>query len=652
MRGPTPFTKLLVANRGEIAVRVMRTAQRMGFGTVAVYSRADAEAVHVGMADEAVCIGEPAPGESYLRIEAIIEAARRTGADAVHPGYGFLSENPDLPAACAAAGIVFVGPGAEAIRAMGDKARAKALMEAAGVPCVPGYQGEDQGEERMLTEARRIGFPVMIKATAGGGGRGMRLVAGEGDFLDRLKSAKSEAWSAFGNDVVLLEKAIINPRHVEIQIMADRHGNVIHLGERDCSVQRRHQKLIEEAPSPAVGPALRAEMGRASVEAAKAIGYEGAGTFEYLLDAEGNFYFMEMNTRLQVEHPVTEAITGLDLVEMQLRVAAGEPLALEQEDVTFDGHAIELRLCAEDPEAGFMPQSGRLALWQPADSVRVDHGLKSGADVPPYYDSMIAKLIAHGPTREDARRRLIAGLQESVAMGVRTNKDFLGACLAHPVFAAGAATTGFVADHGDALTGAGAGGEARAAMIAAALLRAGSGTRLTHGFFAPLRLSRGEVEYQPRVQVRGGGVCHVEMEGHEPIGLRLIEALGHRVRFETDGAERVATLATGAGGVTIQSGGQSGVWCFDFTDLTYQPGVTAQMAGGDGKLRATMNGSVVSVDVAVGDMVAAGQTLLVIEAMKMEHAHASPVAGRVAAVNVDKGMQVSTHAVLVEIEAE
>ncbi|MCA8899920.1 MAG: acetyl-CoA carboxylase biotin carboxylase subunit, partial [Hyphomonas sp.] len=461
--------RILIANRGEIALRIHRAAHEMGIETVAVHSTADADAMHVRLADHAVCIGPPSATDSYLNVAAIISAAEVTDADAIHPGYGFLAENEALPVACAAAGIVFVGPGAEAIRSMGDKAGAKALMIAAGVPCVPGYQGEDQSEATLLEEARRIGFPVMIKATAGGGGRGMRLVEREAEFAGLLKSAKSEAKGAFGNDVVLLEKAIADPRHVEIQIMADRHGNAIHCGERDCSVQRRHQKVVEEAPSPVVSPELRARMGQASVDAAKAIGYVGAGTFEYLLDGEGNFYFMEMNTRLQVEHPVTEAITGLDLVELQLRVAAGEALPLAQEDVRFSGHAIEVRLCAEDPQAGFMPQSGVLALWEPAGFVRVEHGLRSGLEVPPYYDSMIAKLIAHGSSRDDARRRLVAALEQTVAMGLRTNKDFLGDCLEHPVFAAGEATTAFIGDHGAALLADGAEGEAQAAMVAAAV---------------------------------------------------------------------------------------------------------------------------------------------------------------------------------------
>ncbi len=644
----TRITKILVANRGEIAVRVMRTARAMGYGVVAVHSDADADAEHVRMADEAVCIGGAAPSQSYLRIDAIIAAAQATRADAIHPGYGFLAENPALPEACEAAGIVFIGPGAEAIRSMGDKAGAKALMIAAGVPCVPGYQGEDQSEARLLDEARKIGFPVMIKATAGGGGRGMRLVADEASFPGHLKSAKSEARSAFGNDIVLLEKAIVDPRHVEIQVMADRHGNAIHLGERDCSVQRRHQKVIEEAPSPAVSPELRARMGQASIDAVKAIGYVGAGTFEYLLDAQGGFYFMEMNTRLQVEHPVTEAISGLDLVELQLRVAAGEVLPLAQEDVTFAGHAIEVRLCAEDPAEDFMPQSGTLALWEPSPHIRVDHGLRTGSEVPPYYDSMIAKLVAHGSSRDDARRRLIAALGDTVAMGLRTNRDFLGDCLAHPVFAAGEATTAFIGAHGAELHAAAQGHEARAAMIAAGILRAGPGMRLTHGYPTPLRLKRREAERQPMVRALRDGLVRVEMAGADPVEMRVVARDGTRVDLEIDGARCRAVLLARQGGVTLQMEGR----CHDFDDLTFAPAVIAAAAAGDGKVRASTNGNVVSVDVAVGDLIEAGQKLVVVEAMKMEHSHASGVAGKVTAVSVTCGMQISTHDVLVEIEAQ
>ena len=355
MTASTPFSKILIANRGEIALRVMRSARALGYRTVAVYSTADAQARHTLEADQAVCIGEPLPRQSYLNIPAIIAAARLSGADAVHPGYGFLAENPAFAAACAEDGLVFIGPSSASILAMGDKAGAKALMRAAGVPCIPGYQGDDQSAGRLAAEAALIGWPVMIKATAGGGGRGMRRVDRAEDFAEALVSAQSEALSAFSDAAVILERALIAPRHIEIQVFADRHGNALHLGERDCSVQRRHQKLIEEAPSPAVSPDLRERMGAVAVQAVRAIGYEGAGTLEFLLDAQGDFFFMEMNTRLQVEHPVTEAITGLDLVDWQLRIAAGEPLPLRQDQLRFDGHAIELRLCAEDALLGFMP---------------------------------------------------------------------------------------------------------------------------------------------------------------------------------------------------------------------------------------------------------------------------------------------------------
>ena len=420
----TPFHKILIANRGEIALRILRSARALGYRTVAVYSTADAQARHALEADEAVCIGEPLPAQSYLNISAILAAARQTGADAIHPGYGFLAENEDFAQACREAGLVFIGPSPESIRAMGHKAEAKRLMQKAGVPCVPGYDGDDQSSERLAQEAQRIGYPVMIKATAGGGGRGMRKVEQAQAFADALRSAQSEALNAFGSAQVLLERAIVEPRHIEIQVFADRHGNAVHLGERDCSVQRRHQKLIEESPSPAVSVALRERMGHTAVQAVQALGYEGAGTLEFLLDASGEFYFMEMNTRLQVEHPVTEAVTGLDLVEWQLRVAAGEALPLQQSQIQFNGHAIEVRLCAEDPAKGFMPQSGRFCEWSSSTALRVEHALSADSEVPPYYDSMVAKLISHGAHRQEALRRLRAGLQDTVALGVTTNQAF------------------------------------------------------------------------------------------------------------------------------------------------------------------------------------------------------------------------------------
>jgi len=420
------FKSLLIANRGEIALRILRTARRMGLRTIAVYSDADRDAPHVRAADEAVRIGGPAPRDSYLDIGAIL----RAGGEAVHPGYGFLSENADFAEAVLKAGRTWVGPPPAAIRAMGDKANAKAIAARAGVPVLPTYDKDPA-------------FPVMIKALAGGGGRGMRLVRSKAELTAALKSARSEAGHAFGDERVLLEKALLRPRHVEIQVFADGRGNCVHLGERDCSVQRRHQKLIEETPSPAVDAKLRAQMGKAAIAAAKAVGYVGAGTVEFLLE-EGRFWFMEMNTRLQVEHPVTERVTGLDLVEWQLRVAAGEPLPARQQDIGFSGHAIEARLCAEDPARDLLPQAGTLTQWQPSSRVRVDHALAPGIQITPFYDSLVAKLIAHAPTRDEARAQLAAALEETVATGVPTNKDFLAAVLRDRRFANGEATTDFL----------------------------------------------------------------------------------------------------------------------------------------------------------------------------------------------------------------
>ncbi|HSS82544.1 MAG TPA: biotin carboxylase N-terminal domain-containing protein, partial [Reyranella sp.] len=418
------FSKILVANRGEIAWRVMRTARAMGYRTVAAYSDADKDAPHVCFADEAVRIGPPPVGESYLSIDRILEAAHKSGVDAIHPGYGFLSENEAFATACENAGLVFIGPPPAAIAAMGNKAAAKRRMIDAGVPCVPGYQGPDQSDANLAKEARKIGLPAMVKAAAGGGGRGMRLVERDADLLEAIRTARAEAESAFGSGELILEKAVVDARHVEIQVFADAHGNAIHLGERDCSVQRRHQKVIEEAPSPAVNADLRNRMGAAAVAAARTIGYRSAGTVEFLLGADGAFYFLEMNTRLQVEHPVTEAITGQDLVAWQLKVAAGEKLPLTQEQVRFSGHAIEVRLYAEDAYAGFLPQTGRIDVWRPATGpgIRVDHGMKDGLAISPFYDPMIAKVIAHGANREEARTRLVQALRDTVVLGPITNR--------------------------------------------------------------------------------------------------------------------------------------------------------------------------------------------------------------------------------------
>ncbi len=641
----TPFNKLLVANRGEIAVRIIRSAHAAGLATVAVYSEADAGAVHVQMADESICIGGAPSRDSYLKIDRIIEAARATGADAIHPGYGFLAENAGLPEACVKSGIVFVGPAAEAIRALGNKATAKALMIEAGIPCVPGYHGGDQDAEALQARADQIGYPIMIKAVAAGGGRGMRLVEKAGDFKTALRSAKSEAKGAFGDDTVLLERAILNPRHIEFQVFGDRYGNAIHLGERDCSVQRRHQKLIEEAPSPAVSPELRARMGAAAVQAAKAIGYEGAGTLEFLLAQDGSFYFMEMNTRLQVEHPVTEAVTGLDLVAMQLDIAAGRALSIRQEDVRFTGHAIEVRLCAEDPEEDFMPQSGRLSLWLPSPALRIEHGLRSGAGIPPFYDSMIAKLIAHGPDRDAARRKLIRGLEDTVALGIRTNQGFLADCLAHPAFVRGEATTAFIGLHqGDLLAGCGR-DETAAAVRIAAMLRAAPDVSITHAFPAPVRLRRGDRVSEMRVFAGRKGHCRVEHDGAVS-ELHVAAAGAEAYALNEDGRTfRVSMVRTGRD-VWAHIGGRA--WGFE--DITFDPpaGVEAE---GDGKVRASMNGRVVSLDVAIGDKVVRGQRVLVLEAMKMEHAHLAAIDGIVEAIHVAEGDQVEAYRIVVEVAA-
>lgn len=451
----TPFRKLLIANRGEIARRIIRTAHRMGLETVAIHSDADCDALHVREAGSAISIGGTIARNSYLKVDAVLEAARVSGAGAIHPGYGFLAENALFAERCKEEGIVFVGPSPAAIRSMGDKAAAKAVMEQAGVPCVPGYRGANQSVEHLAMEAERIGYPVMIKAVAGGGGRGMRLAPDAAAFADLLRAAQSEAQAAFGNPHVLLERAIIEPRHVEIQIFGDRYGNAVHLGERDCSVQRRHQKIIEESPCVALSPATRTRMGEVATAAVKAMGYEGAGTLEFLLSPAGEFYFMEMNTRLQVEHPVTEMVTGLDLVELQLRVAAGEPLPFAQDDVAFAGHAIEVRVCAEDETKGFLPKSGTIERWRTPPGLRVESAVGAGNTVPPYYDSMIAKLIAYGVDREAARQALIDGLGELEVTGVPTNRNLLKRCLEHPVFIAGGATTGFLEGYRSDLAPAG-----------------------------------------------------------------------------------------------------------------------------------------------------------------------------------------------------
>ncbi len=651
MTSMTRFSKILVANRGEIALRVIRSARALGYRTVAVFSSADADAQHVHQADQAVWIGEALPAQSYLCIEAIVQAAQRSGADAVHPGYGFLAENAAFAQACRDAGLVFIGPSPESIRAMGDKAGAKRLMELARVPCIPGYQGVDQSPQVLLAEAARIGYPVMIKATKGGGGRGMRLVHTEQEFPELLRRAQSEASNAFGDGTVILERAIVEPRHIEIQVFGDRHGNAIHLGERDCSVQRRHQKVIEEAPSPAVDAALRERMGAAAVAAVRAIGYEGAGTLEFLLDRRGDFYFMEMNTRLQVEHPVTEAITGLDLVEWQLRVAAGEALPLRQEQVRFQGHAIEVRLCAEDAHKGFLPQSGSMRRWQVPAGIRVEHALQSGSVIPPYYDSMIAKLVAHGADREEARRRLLYGVQDLVALGLTTNQEFLGRCLTHPVFVAGGATTAFIARHGQELLTVDPIVQRRAVVLASWLLHETAGEArsrdhrpLTHALPVGMSFMLDGVAQSVRVAQLASHRFAIDIDG-EQHALEVVSVDEHTARCIVDGVIEGLALAREGPILWLCHEGRT----HQVTDLTRAVGVRLGETGGDGSVRASMNGRVVAVMVAVGQRVEAGEPVFTLEAMKMEHVHNASVDGVVTALHGVVGDQLTSGRLVAEI---
>jgi geranyl-CoA carboxylase alpha subunit len=649
----TPFRKLLVANRGEIALRVLRAARAAGYRTVAVCSSVDRDALHAREADQAVVLGGPLPAESYLDVEAVLRAALATGADAVHPGYGFLAEDAGFARACRSAGLVFVGPPAEAIAAMGDKAAAKRLVIAAGVPCIPGWHGEDQSDATLRVEAERLGYPLLVKAAAGGGGRGLRLVAGPAELADALRSARSEAQGAFGSSALILERAVADARHVEIQVLADRHGHVVHLGERDCSLQRRHQKIVEEAPSPAVGPGLRDAMGAAAVAAARAVAYEGAGTVEFLLDRDGRFWFLEMNTRLQVEHAVTEAVTGLDLVDLQLRVAAGEPLPFAQADVRLAGHAIEARLCAEEPRRGFLPAGGRVEAWRAPAGARVEHALEPGGEIPPYYDSMVAKVICAGATREEARRKLAAALRELVLLGVETNQAFLLRCLEHPAFAAGAATTGFVAERAEELLAPDAATAARARALAALVLwttspsgPAGPASSIAPRLPVSLRVvvdgARSEVTLAPL----GGGRHAVAADGRT-FELELLEAGAGTLRFACDGViERAAFVRTPHALLLGYRGEAHRV-----DDRTHAAPERRREAAADGRIRSPMNGRVVALHAKVGDPVRRGHPVLTLEAMKMEHVQVAPVAGTVAAIHVGVGDQVAASHLMAEIAA-
>jgi geranyl-CoA carboxylase alpha subunit len=690
------FSKILIANRGEIACRIARSAQALGYRTVAVFSDADAQAPHVSLADEAVRLGPAPAAESYLSIPALLDAARRTGADAVHPGYGFLSERAEFAQACQDAGLVFIGPPPQAIRAMGDKAAAKRLMIEAGVPCAPGYLGDDQHDATLCAEGKRLGVPLLVKAVAGGGGRGMRLVRDLAELPEAIAAARREAMSAFGDDTLMLERLIERGRHIEVQVLADRHGHVIHLGERDCSTQRRRQKLIEEAPSPVADEALRQAMGADAVAAARAVGYVGAGTVEFIVStgADGRLqhHFLEMNTRLQVEHPVTECVTGLDLVAWQLRVAAGQALPWHQSDIRLSGHAIEVRLCAEDPYAGWMPQTGVVRHWQPSRSaqagheglgtvgvrvhappnhhpatddsrLRIDHGLREGQDIGPHYDAMVAKFIAHGRTRAEAARQLVRALEDTPLMGVATNARLLRDLLRSADFAESRITTdtldgwmtqvhpllqrpeppedawrvafalhGSRSDHDRAVQ------PGRTLRTTGAAIGSGMAQEVPKTPLRPAGLTAFDLTLTCGAQSR---TARLPLDGVER--LSMDEAPGHH-RLAIDGVQ--STVLTNADGSSLHLAWDGHV--FTFTE----PGAAPQSLRDDDPLaaRAPVTGRLVTLRVAAGDTVTAGQPLASIEAMKMEMVVIARCAGRVAAVHADVGVAVASGALLVTLE--
>ncbi|QLA82843.1 ATP-grasp domain-containing protein [Acidovorax sp. JMULE5] len=695
--------KILIANRSEIARRIIHTAHRMGIETVGVYSDPDANALHVREATQAVALGGASSADTYLRIDKLLAAARATGADAVHPGYGFLSENADFAQAVVDAGLTWIGPPPAAIRALGSKAGAKALAAAHGVPCLPGYAGDDQSDERFAQEAARIGYPAMVKAVAGGGGRGMRLVTDAAQLPAALASARSEALAGFGCGDLLIERALLRPRHVEVQIFADAHGACIHLGERDCSVQRRHQKLIEESPSPAVDAALRERMGACAVALAQAAGYVGAGTVEFLLEGKdlsdagppqlakapsggsepreagsvgAQFFLMEMNTRLQVEHPVTEALTGLDLVEWQIRVARGEPLPITQSQVALQGHAIEVRLCAED--AHFRPHTGRVQHFSAPTAtaferaapgaLRFDHALEEGSEVSPHYDAMLGKLIVHAPTRAEAIAALVRALNGTRVLGLPTNRAFLAACLGHPVFQGGQALVPFLAEHATDVQELLLKDELSAliplalAAIFASTSTAPASASLPCALARPLRLRHQGTVLPLAVRELGAGRLQVEgASAHtastlpESMGtattsttVQLTPQPGGAVRATTHGADAPFTdhtmhaVPVGRLRWHWQTGGVDG-WV---EDASWEPAARAGAAGGAAELRAPFNGKVVSLPVAAGQVLAAGDTVVVIESMKLEHSLSSPAAATVAELLVAPGQQVSPGQVL------
>lgn len=651
--------KILIANRGEIACRVIRTARKLGYRTVAVFSQADAQAPHVSLADEAVCIGPAPAAQSYLNAQALLAACRKTGANALHPGYGFLSENADFAQACADAGVTFIGPGPEAIRVMGDKAAAKRAMIEAGVPCAPGYLGDKQDDATLIEQAQRMGYPLLVKAVSGGGGRGMRLVHEKSELAQAITSARREAQNAFGDGTLMLERLILDGRHIEIQVFADSHGNAVYIGERDCTAQRRRQKVIEESPSPVVSPAMRERMGRDAVLAAQAIGYRGAGTIEYIVDQELNHHFLEMNTRLQVEHPVTEMVSGFDLVEWQIRVADGQPLPVKQDDITLSGHAIEARLYAEDPYNGFAPQTGPVQWWRPAqalyDGVRIDDGIREGGAVTPHYDPMVAKLIVHGRDRADAIRRLIATLDDAPLLGLKHNARFLRDLVDHPRFRAGTMTTTLIDQwqtEGDQILQAPVAAD-EAWLIAGALFGAkAQGTAKVlradsvNGWDLPLQ--QDSIKRNLRVNAASDGIYRVALEPHAtPITLRLLShdtEVGGVARIEFDGVQR-RVLAVWLGdslNIVIDAA------VFTFTEISAWP--DAGNALDPSRALAPVAGTLTQVLVQAGEAVTKGQPLLAIEAMKMEMWLNAQAPGVVKAIHAKAGDQVQAKTLLIDIE--
>tara|TARA_B110000503_G_scaffold32247_1_gene52405 strand:- start:7730 stop:9742 length:2013 start_codon:yes stop_codon:yes gene_type:complete len=662
------FNSILIANRGEIACRVIKTAKQLGYRTIAVYSDADAGAPHVQLADDAVRIGPGPVGESYLLAENILAAATTSGAESIHPGYGFLSENSAFAEAVESAGLVFIGPTREAIDVMGNKAESKRRMIEAGVPCVPGYEGYDQTDEALLAEGNKIALPLMVKAAAGGGGRGMRLVQDYAELANAIKLARAEAESAFGSGELILEKAIIQPRHVEIQVFADTFGNTVHLGERDCSVQRRHQKVIEEAPCPIMTPELREQMGQSAIDAAKSVNYRGAGTVEFLLDASGAFYFLEMNTRLQVEHPVTELITGLDLVALQISVAQGEALSITQDDVHLEGHAIEVRLYTEDPSLDFLPASGPVDLWQPADGVgiRIDAGIVSGQDISPFYDPMVAKVIGYGPDRESARLRLIGALKETVLFGTPNNKRFLIQCLEKQCFIDGTATTAFIAEEfsGEDLQVAppSFADSAVAAVIELAMEHKKLFDRsvlvsasLKNWASASAIISR--KQYQFADLTRDLGITPKGLEAYRVFDVGGVEADveitvlaidKHKASLRVDGTIlAVTSMSSVKGQLHCSIEGRDAL----FKDMIILDGMSDVNVGG-GRVTAPMHGLLLEVLVEPGDPVVKGQTLAVLEAMKMHYEIQAEIDGTVAEVSAMAGKQVAVDDVLIEIDEQ